>query len=144
MSKRCHYCKTAKGVTIDHIVPKGRGGPNAKWNYVEACYRCNHDVKGGSWPTCRCPVCALAIEIFEWYQKMGGGYGAAAEATDVFRHRLWDVRVGQEERWNDTSWIGEAAYTPRRSKRRRRFYPPPGSLEYQEWITEGAPTTDPD
>lgn len=42
--KPCHYCgKEAK--TVDHVVPKSRGGKNAPENVVAACYRCNN-LKG--------------------------------------------------------------------------------------------------
>lgn len=38
---RCAYCeKTAE--TVDHVVPKSRGGLNRWENVVAACYRCNH------------------------------------------------------------------------------------------------------
>ena len=40
-SHRCAYCRT-KADTIDHVVPRSRGGRNEWTNVVAACARCNH------------------------------------------------------------------------------------------------------
>jgi hypothetical protein len=44
---RCPYCghdfESRGGRTIDHLVPKSRGGSNAAANLVTACARCNVD-----------------------------------------------------------------------------------------------------
>ena len=40
----CHYCQRAVGVralTMDHIVPLGRGGRSIRGNVVPACKDCN-------------------------------------------------------------------------------------------------------
>jgi 5-methylcytosine-specific restriction endonuclease McrA len=41
----CHYCRALDiprdKLTVDHIIPKALGGPNAKWNRVLCCQRCN-------------------------------------------------------------------------------------------------------
>lgn len=43
----CQYCGRQVGdLTIDHIVPKSKGGPHAWDNLVSACKPCNHR-KGG-------------------------------------------------------------------------------------------------
>jgi 5-methylcytosine-specific restriction endonuclease McrA len=41
---RCAYCGGA-AATIDHVVPRSRGGRHEWDNVVAACHRCNH-VKG--------------------------------------------------------------------------------------------------
>ncbi|HEU4676592.1 MAG TPA: HNH endonuclease [Motilibacteraceae bacterium] len=41
---RCAYCGAAAN-TVDHVVPRSRGGRHAWDNVVAACHRCNH-VKG--------------------------------------------------------------------------------------------------
>jgi 5-methylcytosine-specific restriction endonuclease McrA len=41
---RCAYCGSA-AATIDHVVPRSRGGRHEWDNVVAACHRCNH-VKG--------------------------------------------------------------------------------------------------
>ena len=38
---RCQYCGTSAS-SIDHIVPRSRGGEHAWENVVAACRRCNH------------------------------------------------------------------------------------------------------
>lgn len=45
---RCHYCGeqfSPKGLTLDHIVPVGRGGRSTKGNCVPACKECNSRKK---------------------------------------------------------------------------------------------------
>jgi 5-methylcytosine-specific restriction endonuclease McrA len=37
---RCQYC-SARAESIDHVVPRSRGGPHAWDNVVAACRRCN-------------------------------------------------------------------------------------------------------
>ena len=43
----CQYCgKPAKDLTLDHVVPRHRGGKNTWDNIVAACVRCNHRKAG--------------------------------------------------------------------------------------------------
>jgi CRISPR/Cas system Type II protein with McrA/HNH and RuvC-like nuclease domain len=37
----CGYCGSQKNLTIDHIVPKSRGGKNTWDNMITCCSRCN-------------------------------------------------------------------------------------------------------
>lgn len=41
----CWYCgikpENETDLTVDHAVPKGRGGTNADWNMLPACQYCN-------------------------------------------------------------------------------------------------------
>ena len=47
---RCQYCSTRKGpLTIDHIMPKTRGGVDSWENLVSACVKCNNK-KGNRTP----------------------------------------------------------------------------------------------
>lgn len=42
--RKCHYCAGALALgnaTLDHIVPKSKGGPWKKTNMVVACEPCN-------------------------------------------------------------------------------------------------------
>ena len=42
---RCQYCGEKKGVgelTLDHILPRSRGGDNSPINVVTACVKCNN------------------------------------------------------------------------------------------------------
>lgn len=38
----CQYCGATKDLTIDHVVPKCKGGRNTFENCVTACRTCNH------------------------------------------------------------------------------------------------------
>lgn len=39
----CQYCskRTVKDITVDHVLPKSRGGKNSFTNLVCACFECN-------------------------------------------------------------------------------------------------------
>lgn len=45
----CQYCGTDKELTLDHLVPKARGGATTWNNLVTACKRCN-STKGNCSP----------------------------------------------------------------------------------------------
>ena len=48
---RCVYCGTASGrLTLDHVVPRSRGGDSVWENVVTSCAPCNHK-KGNRLPT---------------------------------------------------------------------------------------------
>jgi CRISPR/Cas system Type II protein with McrA/HNH and RuvC-like nuclease domain len=38
---QCVYCGTKKELTIDHVIPKSRGGTNEWTNLVTCCSKCN-------------------------------------------------------------------------------------------------------
>lgn len=47
-SGKCHYCQKKfpfKQITMDHLVPLGRGGRSSKDNLVPACKDCNNKKK---------------------------------------------------------------------------------------------------
>lgn len=37
----CQYCGSKKDLTIDHVVPKSKGGKDTWENLVTCCYKCN-------------------------------------------------------------------------------------------------------
>ncbi|AFY70177.1 HNH endonuclease [Thalassoporum mexicanum PCC 7367] len=45
----CQYCGAAKHLTLDHVMPRSRGGGHSWENLVAACERCNHS-KGNRTP----------------------------------------------------------------------------------------------
>ena len=46
----CQYCgMSSESLTLDHIIPKSRGGKHTWENVVAACIKCNHK-KAGSTP----------------------------------------------------------------------------------------------
>ncbi len=38
---KCQYCGTSKELTIDHVVPRSKGGKSTWTNLVTACKKCN-------------------------------------------------------------------------------------------------------
>lgn len=38
---KCQYCGTTKELTLDHLIPKAKGGKSSWSNLVTACKRCN-------------------------------------------------------------------------------------------------------
>lgn len=47
--KKCQYCGASRNLTIDHVLPKSRGGKDTWENLVTACDGCNVD-KGDRTP----------------------------------------------------------------------------------------------
>ncbi|MEQ8245834.1 HNH endonuclease [Fulvivirga sp.] len=45
----CQYCGTNKDLTLDHVIPRSKGGKSAWNNLVTACKRCNAK-KGNNTP----------------------------------------------------------------------------------------------
>lgn len=54
----CAYCgKWHEKLTLDHLVPKSKGGPHyAKWNTIPACLSCNSSKSN--------------LAVFEWWRPM--------------------------------------------------------------------------
>lgn len=48
-NNRCLYCNSKESLTIDHVIPKSRGGGDTWENLVTACTLCNHK-KGNKSP----------------------------------------------------------------------------------------------
>lgn len=46
---QCVYCGSQKELTIDHVLPRSRGGKNTWTNLVTCCSKCNHK-KGNKTP----------------------------------------------------------------------------------------------
>jgi 5-methylcytosine-specific restriction endonuclease McrA len=40
--QRCQYCGNRDSLTVDHVYPKSRGGPDTWENLVAACVPCNN------------------------------------------------------------------------------------------------------
>jgi len=38
---KCHYCGETECLTIDHVVPRSKGGTNEQSNLLTACHGCN-------------------------------------------------------------------------------------------------------
>jgi hypothetical protein len=39
---KCVYCGSQRDLTIDHVIPRSRGGKNTWANMVTSCGKCNH------------------------------------------------------------------------------------------------------
>jgi 5-methylcytosine-specific restriction endonuclease McrA len=46
---QCQYCGSKKNLTIDHVIPKSKGGKTNWTNLITACHRCNV-IKGDKTP----------------------------------------------------------------------------------------------
>ena len=46
---KCAYCGCEKDLTIDHIVPRSKGGPDFTKNCLCACHSCNQDKAHTPW-----------------------------------------------------------------------------------------------
>lgn len=68
----CVYCgKSSHDLTIDHVIPRHRGGPHTWENLVSACKVCNHR-KAGRTPTearmqLRCPPGEPRVGIYHTF-----------------------------------------------------------------------------
>ncbi len=45
----CVYCGADVGLTIDHVMPYGLGGPTTRGNGVVCCRSCNQKKGGDAW-----------------------------------------------------------------------------------------------
>lgn len=69
----CHYCKLVMannangpfGQTVEHVVPRARGGSDKLHNLVLAHRRCNEKL-GDSYLKCSCDFCKEARRIHEY------------------------------------------------------------------------------
>ena len=70
-SDRCAYCCVPLDdttVTIDHVVPKSRGGPESLENLVPACQRCNVAKGDGTPGEFLAHKGFCEHKVLEWYE----------------------------------------------------------------------------
>jgi len=46
---KCAYCGSKKELTIDHVVPRAKGGTDFTKNVVCCCHKCNQDKAHSPW-----------------------------------------------------------------------------------------------
>lgn len=46
---QCQYCGSTRNLTLDHLLPRSRGGQSTWYNLITACSRCN-SLKGDRTP----------------------------------------------------------------------------------------------
>jgi hypothetical protein len=56
-SDACCYCNSQSDLTLDHLIPRLKGGKHSADNYVVACRSCNSSKK--------------ALDLLEWMAKKG-------------------------------------------------------------------------
>ncbi|MDQ3700064.1 MAG: HNH endonuclease [Chloroflexota bacterium] len=74
----CQYCGSrARDLTLDHVVPKHRGGGHSWDNLVSACRSCNHRKGGKTVDEARMrlvhpPRRPQPVQYFLWVQRLHG------------------------------------------------------------------------
>ncbi|GAB3137435.1 HNH endonuclease [Micromonospora sonneratiae] len=63
-NRQCGYC-TAPATTVDHILPRSRGGRNTWQNTISACYGCNQ-AKGDRTPVEAGMPLRFAVSVPTW------------------------------------------------------------------------------
>ena len=77
--QKCWYCGSEKDLTIDHIIPKSKGGKNSWKNLITSCGSCNHakgeiDVaKFCEGRKCKIPH-PVNVGSFPWLKELGKKY----------------------------------------------------------------------
>ena len=100
--ERCQYCGQRGGqLTLDHVVPKHRGGEHAWENLVTACRACNHR-KGG-----RTPQEARMDLLSE--PRRPSTHPAVMYASYLARYREWRPFLAGWSREDEVGELGLAA-----------------------------------
>jgi 5-methylcytosine-specific restriction endonuclease McrA len=79
----CQYCGSrSRELTLDHVVPKHRGGGHSWDNLVSACRPCNHRKGGKTLDEARMRLLHLPrrpqpTQYFLWMQRLSGNASAA-------------------------------------------------------------------
>lgn len=85
----CAYCGEWRGnLTIDHIIPKSKGGPHfARWNMAPACESCN--------------LSKTNAPVFEWWRPMKFWTPENEEVLTswIYCNSFLDARMHQAEYW---------------------------------------------
>ena len=84
---RCQYCSkvfSTENLTVDHIVPKSRGGEKSWTNLVTACKKCNQK-KG-----CRTPRECGMIPIHSPAKPRTNILKTTTNISDLWKNYLWD------------------------------------------------------
>lgn len=67
----CHYCGCTAGLTIDHVLPKSKGGEDCLSNYLTACHSCNASKRAKGYD-----------EFLEWRSLEMATYANMQEMAD--------------------------------------------------------------
>ncbi len=77
--KACIYCGSTEGLTIEHLIPRSRGGPDIPANTVIACRSCNAS-KGSR-------------DVFEWYFVVKKAQKIPRKVWSRYLRLVWDFHV---------------------------------------------------
>jgi 5-methylcytosine-specific restriction endonuclease McrA len=80
---RCQYCGERKGVpelTLDHILPRSRGGDNSPLNIVTACLKCNNRKSNRTPEEARMPLLTSQSALRVKLERVALCYYAEARA----------------------------------------------------------------
>lgn len=87
----CQYCGiTTHNLTVDHVVPRHRGGTHAWENVVSACQACNHRKGGRSTEEAQMKLRTLPVEPRATPRYLFGQYVGVNSAWDKFLPVLED------------------------------------------------------
>ena len=104
---RCVYCGATERLTLDHVLPKSRGGPDAWENLVAACTPCNNR-KGNRTPEeagmrmSRRPFRPSHVMYMRDLIGVGGGGLEAVPVRGVARCARREWELGEWEMAEDT------------------------------------------
>ncbi|MBW4424689.1 MAG: HNH endonuclease [Nostoc desertorum CM1-VF14] len=88
----CQYCGSGKHLTLDHLIPRSRGGSDTWENVVTACERCN-SCKGDVWRQAALPLRTL----FEAGMQLRIKPKAAIHPAISFAEQFWIDMQGSLE-----------------------------------------------
>jgi len=116
LPQACCYCGSAEHLSVDHLIPRKRGGANCGDNIVWACRSCN-SAKG-------------AKDALEWL----AGRSQFPPILLLRRYLKLAVEMTKDRNLMDTP-ISEAPELPFTLAAIPLRYPPPGELKL--WVTPG-------
>lgn len=77
--RKCIYCGSASDLTIDHIIPQSKGGPDIAANSILACKSCNSS-KGDK-------------DVFEWYYVTQKKASVPNNVWKKYLKLIWDFHA---------------------------------------------------
>jgi hypothetical protein len=75
----CAYCGETSDLTLDHIIPLSKGGPDLPENIVQACKKCNCSKQGQ--------------DVFEWYYLHKKAEKIPREIWKRYLKLVWQFHV---------------------------------------------------
>jgi hypothetical protein len=105
MNNTCYWCFRVDGIcgtlTIEHVIPRSRGGSNRRENRVAACRACN-ELKGDMLPT---EWAIVMRDIPQWWRLAAMRGPRGAQLSQAMREAGFDFNLASnglpyEEWWN--------------------------------------------